>query len=123
MKKYIVLFIIFFAIIFFVTHGLTNNYFEQDKWGAFGDTIYSYNLPWWNFLVSKGVHFDPLGSLLWLGFYKVFVLNASYYVIFALLEHAIATLLVFIFTFRLTKQNSFAFVASLLFAINSRADE
>jgi hypothetical protein len=123
MKKYILLFIVFFVIIFFATHGLTNNYFEQDEWGAFGDAIYSFNLPWWNFLISRGVHFDPLGALLWLAFYKVFVLNASYYVVFALLEHALATLLVFIFTARLTKQKMFAFTVSLLFALNSRADE
>ncbi len=123
MKKYILYFILFFAIILFFTHGLFGNFFQQDEWGAFGDIIYSYNQPWWIFLISKGVHFNPLGLYFWLILYKVFVLNSQYYVLIELLMHALATLLVFIFTSKISKNNRIGFLTATLFATNGRAYE
>lgn len=116
-------FILFFGIILLFTHGLFNNFFEQDEWGAFGDTIHSFNLPWWNMLISRGVHFSPLGSILWLIIYKIYALQANYYVLIELILHTIATYSVFILSKRLTKNIKIGFLTAILFGINGRAYE
>ena len=123
MIKKLFYFILFFGIVVLFTHGLFGTFFEQDEWGAFGGAIYFHNLPWWSIFIAKGPHFSPFGSLFWLILYKIFALQAEYYVLIQLFLHSIATYLVFILSTRLTKNNKIGFLTALLFAINGRAYE
>jgi len=113
----------FFGIILLFTHGLFNNFFEQDEWGAIGVTIYSNNLPWWNFFISRGVHFSPIGFILWSLLYKFFGLQAEYYTLVHLLMHALASFLVFVLSSKLSGSRKIGLLTGILFATNGRANE
>jgi hypothetical protein len=123
-KKLLVCFasvLFFFGIILVFTHGLFDNYFEQDEWGAIGSAIHSFSLPWWNIFITRGFHFSPLGYILWDLLYKFFGLQAGYYTFIQLLMHAIASYLVFLLASKLSNDKKIGLLTGILFATNSRA--
>lgn len=111
----------FFGLILFFTHGLFNNFFEQDEWGAIGVTIHSALLPWWNIFISRGYHFSPIGYVLWLALYRFFGLHAEYYTFVQLLMHAAASYLVYSLSSRLSRDKKVGLLTGILFATNGRA--
>lgn len=123
MKKNILIFILYFLLILLFTNGLFNNFFEQDEWGAFGDIIYSFNLPWWDALISKGIHFSPFGFIYWKIFYILFDFEAKFYIFAQLLLHAVASFLVFKLSAKLSKNFWIGIFSGVLFAINGPGNQ
>lgn len=119
----ILIYCFFLGLILLFTHGLFQTYFEQDEWGAFGDVIYHHNLPLWSFFISKGVHFSPFGFIFWFVLYKLFALQAHYYVVVQLLLHALASFLVFILGSRLSGDKRVGLLTGILFALNGRSNQ
>lgn len=113
----------FFGIILLFTHGIFNNYFEQDEWGAIGVTIHSSGLPWWNTFISRGVHFSPIGNAMWAVLYRTFGLEAGYYTCIQLFLHAIASFLVFVLSSKITNDKKIGLLTGILFATNARANQ
>lgn len=114
---------IFFGIILLFTHGLFNNFFEQDEWGAIGVAIHANRLPWWDIFVTRGFHFSPIGYVLWTNLYRFFGLHAEYYTFLQLLMHATASYLVFLLSSKLAKDKKIGILTAVLFATNGRAHQ
>jgi len=111
-------------VIFFYAKGVFGNFFQQDEWGGFGDAIYLSTRPIWElFRYSGGLHFAPLGHLIWLILYKFFGFQAQYYVFVQLSLHIITSFLVYAFVNKLTRSWGVGILAALFFATNTHANQ
>jgi len=122
-KIFLFVFPVFFLILFLVTFGLFDGYFEQDEWLGIASAMSSFNLPWWDPFIARSTHFSPLGILFWRNLYNTFHLQANYYFLIELIIHASVSTLVFILSLNLTKSKKVALLTSLLFLLNSRAHQ
>jgi len=121
LKTFLIVFPIFFIIIFLVTLGLLNGYFEQDEWLGIATVMKSYNLPWWSIFIPGQMHFTPVGNIIWGTLYKLFKFQAQYFYLVELIVHASVSTLVLILTARLTKNKTIAILTGILFLLNGRA--
>jgi hypothetical protein len=126
MKKYqnLLVFISLLILIIAFSYGFTDSYFQQDEWHGFGLVISFSNLPIWKwFTIISGQHYFPFSMLFWAWLFQLFNFDASSYAITSISLHALASYLVFIFIKNLSKNIHVALLSSVLFALNSRADQ
>lgn len=123
LKTFLLIFSIFFIIIFLVTFGLLNGYFEQDEWLGIAEIMRSYSHPWWVIFIPAQIHFSPVGELFYHTLYGLFKLQAQYYFIAALIIHSVVSTLVYFLANRITNNKIIALITGLFFLLNGRAHQ
>ena len=116
---------LFFAVVIALAYrDLPRTFFEQDEWHSFG---------YYNYLVSFGTadflvnslrsgplnHFTPLSLFSKLTMFKIFGLNATYYLFVSIILHTLVSVSVYVLIINLVKRIIPAFLGGLFFAINS----
>jgi hypothetical protein len=121
-RKILLRFLAFFALIFWFTYGITKTFFQQDEWNGFGLVIGLAQQSWldWFGLLSPS-HFIPLAQFVWFAMYKIFGFEAQYYAWAALVLHAIASVLVYRLGEVMTRNKWIGLLAAVLFATNFRS--
>ena len=121
-KKWILIFVLLFSLIFWFTGGVLQTFFQQDEWNGFGLVIQLAHGPiasWFNLLGPS--HFIPLSQFFWFVLYRLFGFEAQYYALVALVLHAVASLLVYILAGKLTKNLWIGALTAVLFATNAHS--
>lgn len=117
MKKLLSLFSFFLVVGCVFYWGLWNTFFQQDEWLGFGQALYqTYHIG--DIFKISGIHFFPLGQLLWMLLFYLFGFHSVYYSITSLLLHALTTLVVFFLFKFFTKKSTISFFLAVLFAVS-----
>lgn len=121
-KKIILTFFAFFALIFWFTSGVTQTFFQQDEWNGFGLVLQLQEGSWldWFGLLSPS-HFIPLSQFVWFVMYRLFGFEAQYYALAGLVLHAISCVLIVRLGEIMTKNRWIGLLTGILFATNFRA--
>ncbi|MFZ5801148.1 MAG: hypothetical protein ACOY3D_07245 [Candidatus Omnitrophota bacterium] len=102
--------------------GLVKSFFQQDEWFSFGQLIsmQAGGLVGYfkHYFQISLLHLTPLSSVFFYLPFKFFGLNPAPYAVVSISLHTLNSLLVFWLIYRLTRDNFFALVSSLLFAGN-----
>lgn len=107
---------------------LWRSYFTQDEWFYFSlfnpylsDPFGFLEVFIQQFTNPKlyGIHFTPLWNSLFFLEYQIFGVKYQYYALLAMILHVVASMLVFLLGYRLTKSRFVAFATGLSFAIAS----
>lgn len=122
--KYGSIFLAIIVLVLFVFWDLPQTFFQQDEWQFFGSIIHALDSerPFLNIILPFGgglTHFFPLSNLFFLLEYISFKINFTPYAIINIFLHLINSFLVFWLLRQVSRQQIVAFLASLLFAVNS----
>lgn len=123
LKNNYFLVIIYILFAFLAFGKLSHTFFQQDEWAIFGTYLYfdKINLGWFERLFTYGqnTHTIPLSGLVSYFEYKLFGLNFSSYAYFSVAIHLLNTYLVFYLAYLFFKKKLPAFMAGLVFLVDS----
>lgn len=111
---------VFLAVIYFYLP-LSQAFFQQDEWLAFGRHFLLLDVSFFEILKNAfwntGAHFVPLSFLTINLIFRLFLLDFKLYVLFSILLHLINTGLVYILAKEINKDKLFSYLPALLFGI------
>ncbi len=111
------------VLTFFVYRNSFKEFFIQDEWQAMGLFLYYKKIGSLStlFLPSKGIfaHFNPINRIFFWFEFLLFNFRYDLRIFVSLMTHALNAVLLYLFIYKWVKKWKLAFVASLLFIVNS----
>lgn len=99
---------------------LPYGFFQQDEWGIFGNSIYRL-LTYHSFFgllrpFSGFSHFTPVTTILNISSLKLFGIHYEYYALYAVVNQALNSILVYILAKTVTRNTTLALIAGVIFS-------